>query len=139
MVFLAFRLKSKRALGFRCIAKRSREAELRQMVCGVRSAVRSGAGSVGARVALPLHASLLHREDRPPRYGAGPSYELGPTLTLHEVSAHAEFSVMVPGPSRPPRQRLRTRRLARLREQDDSLTAAEAELSGPWKIEPLPG
>jgi hypothetical protein len=29
--------------------------------------------------------------------------------------------------------------LARLREQDDSLTAAEAELAGPWKIEPVPG
>ena len=29
--------------------------------------------------------------------------------------------------------------LAHLREQDDSLTAAEAELSGPWKIEPVPG
>ena len=29
--------------------------------------------------------------------------------------------------------------LARLRERDDSLTAAEAELAGPWKIEPVPG
>jgi len=29
--------------------------------------------------------------------------------------------------------------LARLREQDDVLTAAEAELAGPWKIEPVPG
>ena len=29
--------------------------------------------------------------------------------------------------------------LAHLREQDDSLTAAEAELAGPWKIEPVPG
>jgi hypothetical protein len=29
--------------------------------------------------------------------------------------------------------------LARLREQEDVLTAAEAELSGPWKIEPVPG
>jgi hypothetical protein len=26
-----------------------------------------------------------------------------------------------------------------LRERDDSLTAAEAELAGPWKIEPVPG
>jgi hypothetical protein len=31
------------------------------------------------------------------------------------------------------------RYLARLRERDDSLTAAEAELAGPWKIEPVPG
>src|SRR3954470_18851625 len=29
--------------------------------------------------------------------------------------------------------------LDRLREQDDVLTAAEAELAGPWKIEPVPG
>ncbi len=29
--------------------------------------------------------------------------------------------------------------LACLREQEDVLTAAEAELSGPWKIEPVPG
>src|SRR5882724_8466335 len=29
--------------------------------------------------------------------------------------------------------------LARLREQDDVLTAAEAELAGPWKIEPVRG
>src|SRR5947209_2456649 len=29
--------------------------------------------------------------------------------------------------------------LAHLRERDDSLTAAEAELAGPWKIEPVPG
>ncbi|HZF11774.1 MAG TPA: hypothetical protein VFE33_23555 [Thermoanaerobaculia bacterium] len=29
--------------------------------------------------------------------------------------------------------------LAHLREQDESLTAAEAELAGPWKIEPVPG
>ena len=29
--------------------------------------------------------------------------------------------------------------LARLRERDDVLTAAEAELAGPWKIEPVPG
>ena len=29
--------------------------------------------------------------------------------------------------------------LAHLREQEDSLTAAEAELAGPWKIEPVPG
>ena len=29
--------------------------------------------------------------------------------------------------------------LTRLRERDDSLTAAEAELAGPWKIEPVPG
>ncbi len=29
--------------------------------------------------------------------------------------------------------------LERLRERDDSLTAAEAELAGPWKIEPVPG
>jgi hypothetical protein len=29
--------------------------------------------------------------------------------------------------------------LALLRERDDSLTAAEAELAGPWKIEPVPG
>src|SRR5436305_2718510 len=29
--------------------------------------------------------------------------------------------------------------LARLRERDDSLTAAEAKLAGPWKIEPVPG
>jgi len=29
--------------------------------------------------------------------------------------------------------------LDRLREQDESLTAAEAELAGPWKIEPIPG
>jgi len=29
--------------------------------------------------------------------------------------------------------------LARLRERDDSLTAAEAEVAGPWKIEPVPG
>ncbi|MEA2692467.1 MAG: hypothetical protein QOJ16_1854 [Acidobacteriota bacterium] len=29
--------------------------------------------------------------------------------------------------------------LARLRERDDSLTAAEAELAGPWKIEPVLG
>src|SRR5947208_15072435 len=29
--------------------------------------------------------------------------------------------------------------LARLRERDDSLTAAEAELAGPWKIGPVPG
>src|SRR3954468_19703553 len=29
--------------------------------------------------------------------------------------------------------------LDRLREQDDVLTAAEAELSGPWKIVPVPG
>jgi hypothetical protein len=26
-----------------------------------------------------------------------------------------------------------------LRERDDSITAAEAELAGPWKIEPVPG
>ena len=29
--------------------------------------------------------------------------------------------------------------LARLREQDEVITAAEAELAGPWKIEPVPG
>jgi len=29
--------------------------------------------------------------------------------------------------------------LARLREQDEALTAAEAELAGPWKTEPVPG
>ena len=29
--------------------------------------------------------------------------------------------------------------LALLRERDDNLTAAEAELAGPWKIEPVPG
>jgi hypothetical protein len=29
--------------------------------------------------------------------------------------------------------------LARLREQDEAITAAEAELAGPWKIEPMPG
>jgi hypothetical protein len=29
--------------------------------------------------------------------------------------------------------------LARLREQEDILTAAEAKLAGPWKIEPVPG
>jgi|SRR5882724_12197962 len=29
--------------------------------------------------------------------------------------------------------------LALLREHDDVLTAAEAELAGPWKIEPVPG
>src|SRR5947199_10864654 len=29
--------------------------------------------------------------------------------------------------------------LALLRERDDVLTAAEAELAGPWKIEPIPG
>ena len=29
--------------------------------------------------------------------------------------------------------------LARLREQDEAITAAEAELAGPWKIEPIPG
>ena len=29
--------------------------------------------------------------------------------------------------------------LARLREQDETLTAAEAELAGPWKSEPVPG
>src|SRR5436305_11679231 len=29
--------------------------------------------------------------------------------------------------------------LALLRERDDVLTAAEAELAGPWKIEPVPG
>ena len=29
--------------------------------------------------------------------------------------------------------------LARLREQEEVLTAAEAELAGPWKIEPVPG
>jgi hypothetical protein len=29
--------------------------------------------------------------------------------------------------------------LARLRERDDVLTAAEAELAGPWKIDPVPG
>src|SRR6476660_10592604 len=29
--------------------------------------------------------------------------------------------------------------LALLRERDDALTAAEAELAGPWKIEPVPG
>ncbi len=29
--------------------------------------------------------------------------------------------------------------LAEARERDDSLTASEAELSGPWKLEPVPG
>src|SRR3954469_10524057 len=29
--------------------------------------------------------------------------------------------------------------LSYLREQDEVLTAAEAELAGPWKIEPVPG
>jgi hypothetical protein len=29
--------------------------------------------------------------------------------------------------------------LSRLREQDETLTAAEAELAGPWKQEPVPG
>jgi hypothetical protein len=29
--------------------------------------------------------------------------------------------------------------LARLREQDEAITASEAELAGPWKIEPVPG
>ena len=29
--------------------------------------------------------------------------------------------------------------LAHLREQDETLTAAEAELAGPWKNEPVPG
>ena len=29
--------------------------------------------------------------------------------------------------------------LAHLREQDETLTAAEAELAGPWKSEPVPG
>src|SRR5947199_9307867 len=29
--------------------------------------------------------------------------------------------------------------LSRLRQRDDSLTDAEAELAGPWKIEPVPG
>ncbi|HZF13796.1 MAG TPA: hypothetical protein VFE33_33810 [Thermoanaerobaculia bacterium] len=29
--------------------------------------------------------------------------------------------------------------LARLREQDEAITAAEAELAGPWKTEPVPG
>jgi hypothetical protein len=29
--------------------------------------------------------------------------------------------------------------LALLRDHDDALTAAEAELAGPWKIEPVPG
>jgi hypothetical protein len=29
--------------------------------------------------------------------------------------------------------------LARLREQDEVITAAEAELAGPWKTEPVPG
>src|SRR4051812_40153369 len=29
--------------------------------------------------------------------------------------------------------------LARLREQDETLTAAEAELAGPWRHEPVPG
>jgi hypothetical protein len=29
--------------------------------------------------------------------------------------------------------------LARLREQDETLTAAEAEMAGPWKREPVPG
>src|SRR5947209_12976970 len=29
--------------------------------------------------------------------------------------------------------------LALLRERDEALTAAEAELAGPWKIEPVPG
>ena len=29
--------------------------------------------------------------------------------------------------------------LARLREQEEVLTTAEAELAGPWKIEPVPG
>jgi hypothetical protein len=42
-------------------------------------------------------------------------------------------------PPTPPANAFSPAYLAHLREQDDSLTAAEAELSGPWKIEPAPG
>jgi hypothetical protein len=56
-------------------------------------------------------------------------------ITFHPV----EFSVVTSVPPSPLENAFAPAYLARLREQEDVLTAAEAELAGPWKIEPVPG